>query len=158
MVVVKNRDGPSSLGTLESAGSQKWVDEMSWIFACSYKFRKTKIYLNNNWQGMVKNGRGLIDHVTLKSGVSRKWFDKLSRLIEWFLHADSDGIIFDLTAIYSVSLTFINAGGPLQLYLARVSYFEWPQDSVFSLFWNILLGHALTFTRKKSEAVRTCSV
>ena len=47
---------------------------------------------------MVKNEWGLIDHRTLKSGVSQKWFDELSRLIEWFLHADSDGIIFGLTA------------------------------------------------------------
>ena len=34
---------------------------------------------------------------TLKSGVSHKWFDELSRLIEWFLHGDSDWIIFGLT-------------------------------------------------------------
>ena len=33
---------------------------------------------------------------TLKSGVSHKRFDELSRLIESFLHADSDGIIFGL--------------------------------------------------------------
>ena len=44
--------------------------------------------------GMVENGWGLIDHGTLKLGVSRKWFDELSRLTGWFLHADSDGIIF----------------------------------------------------------------
>ena len=47
---------------------------------------------------MVKNGWGLIDHGTLKSSVSHKWFDELSRLTEWFLHADSDGIIFGLAA------------------------------------------------------------
>ena len=35
--------------------------------------------------------QGLIDHGTLGSGVSHKWLDKLSRLIEWFVHADSDG-------------------------------------------------------------------
>ena len=46
---------------------------------------------------MVKNGRGLIDPGTVKSGVSHKWFDELSRLIEWFLHAENDGIIFGLT-------------------------------------------------------------
>ena len=39
---------------------------------------------------------GLIDHGALKSGVSYKWFDELSRLIEWFLHADIDGIILGL--------------------------------------------------------------
>ena len=32
-----------------------------------------------------------IDHKTIKSGVSHKWFDELSRLIEWFVDADSDG-------------------------------------------------------------------
>ena len=47
---------------------------------------------------MVKNGRGLIDHRTRKSGASHKLFGKLSRLIELlFLHADIDWIIFDLT-------------------------------------------------------------
>ena len=44
--------------------------------------------------GVVKNGRGLKDRGILKPGISYKWFDELSRLIEWFLHADSDGIIF----------------------------------------------------------------
>ena len=47
---------------------------------------------------MVKNGQGLIHHGTPKSGVSHKPFAELSRLVEWFLHADSDGIIFGLTA------------------------------------------------------------
>ena len=47
---------------------------------------------------MVKNEWGLIDHGTLKLGVFHKWFDELSILIEWFLHADSDGIIFSLMA------------------------------------------------------------
>ena len=47
---------------------------------------------------MVKNGWGLLDHETLKSGVFPKWFDELSRLIEWYLDADSDGIIFGLIA------------------------------------------------------------
>ena len=56
---------------------------------------------------MVKNEYGLIDHGTLKSGVSHKWFDELSILIQWFLYADSDGIIFGLmtSPINFVSLT-----------------------------------------------------
>ena len=58
---------------------------MRWFFTCWYKFRKPKSYFNNHWVGMVKNGQGLIDHGTLKSGVSHKWFDELSRSIEWFL-------------------------------------------------------------------------
>ena len=47
---------------------------------------------------MFKNRWDLIDHGTLKSGVSHKWFDELSRLIKWFLHANSDGISFSLMA------------------------------------------------------------
>ena len=54
-------------------------------------------YFNNYWVGVAKNGWDLKDPVTLKPGIiSHKWFDELSRLTEWFLHAD------------------INAGGPLQ--------------------------------------------
>ena len=56
--------------------------------------------------GMVKNRWGFTDHGTLKPGVSHKWFDELSRLIEWFLHADSDGIIFYST----LYLWHLNAG------------------------------------------------
>ena len=57
---------------------------------------------------MIKTEWGLIDHGTLKSGVSHKWFDELSILIECFLHADSDGVIFGFMAswMYFVSLTF----------------------------------------------------
>ena len=47
---------------------------------------------------MLKNVRGLVDHGTLKPGVPREWSDKLSWLIEWFLHADSDAAIFGSTA------------------------------------------------------------
>ena len=47
---------------------------------------------------MVNNGWGLLDHETLKSGVFPKWFDEWSRLIEWYLDTDSDGIIFGLIA------------------------------------------------------------
>ena len=46
---------------------------------------------------MHKNGWNLLDHGTLKSGVSHKWFDGLSKLTEWFLHADSNWTIFGLT-------------------------------------------------------------
>ena len=47
---------------------------------------------------MVKNGWGFRDHGTLKSGISHKWFDELSRLTEWFLCTDSDGMAFGLTS------------------------------------------------------------
>ena len=33
---------------------------------------------------------------TVKLGLFHIWFDESSRLIEWFLHADSDSIIFGL--------------------------------------------------------------
>ena len=49
---------------------------------------------------MVKNGGGLIDYGTHKSGVSHKWFDELSRLMECFLHADSDGTIFGFQVFF----------------------------------------------------------
>ena len=69
---------------------------MSWFFACRYNFRKAKSYFNSFWVGMVKNRQGLTDHGTLKSSVSHKWLYELRRLNEWFLHTDSDGIIFSL--------------------------------------------------------------
>ena len=47
---------------------------------------------------MVKNGWGIRDHGTLKSGASHNWFDELSRLIELFLCTESDGMVFGLTS------------------------------------------------------------
>ena len=44
----------------------------------------------------MENGRGVIDHRPLKSGVSHKCFDEM---IERFLHVDSDRIIFGLMTI-----------------------------------------------------------
>ena len=40
---------------------------------------------------MMEKGWGFTDHGTLKLGVFHKWFDKLSRLIEWYLYTGSDG-------------------------------------------------------------------
>ena len=77
---------------------------------------KGKSYFNNYWVGVVKNGWHLKDCGILKPGMSHEWFHELSRLIEWFLHADSEGITFCCT----LYLWHLNAGGPLQLYLARV--------------------------------------
>ena len=120
-MLVRNGNGLLGLETPKSALSQEWIDEMSRFFSCWYKFRKAKSCFNNYWVSMVKNEYGLIDHGTLKSGVSHKWFDELSILIEWFLHADSDGIIFGLMASpIHLYLWHLNGGGPLQLYLARV--------------------------------------
>ena len=115
-MLVRNGCGLLGLQTLKSTVSKEWIDEKSWLFSCWYKFRKAKSYFN-------KNEWGLIDHGTLESVVSQKWCDNLSILIEWFLHANSDGIIFDLmaTPIYFVLyLWHLNGGGPLHLQLARV--------------------------------------
>ena len=48
--------------------------------------------------GVVKNRRGILYYGSLKLSASHKWFDELSKLIKWFLHADSDWIISDLIA------------------------------------------------------------
>ena len=72
MVVFKKGRGLLGLaGSLKSAVSQEWINEMSWFFA----------YFNNYWLAMGKNGQGLIDFGTFESGVSDQWFDELSRLI-----------------------------------------------------------------------------
>ena len=57
---------------------------------------------------MLKNGRDLLDHGTLKSTVSHKWFDELIFACwEWL-----NNFWFDhQSALYSVSLTFV--GCPL---------------------------------------------
>ena len=65
-----------------AAVSQKWIDEMSWFFACWYQFRKAKSCFNTYWVSVVRNGWGLIDYGTLESNVSHKWFDELSKMIE----------------------------------------------------------------------------
>ena len=113
MIMVKNWCCLLGFRTVKSAVSQEWIEGLRWFFACWYKFRKAKSYFNHYWVGMVKNGRGLIDHGTLKSGASHKSFDEFSRLTDWFLYADSDGIIFSLTD--SLNLWHLNARGPLQL-------------------------------------------
>ena len=93
MVVIKNGYGLLGLRILKSAVSQEWIDELGGFFACWCKFMKAKSYFDNYWVGVVKTGQGLKVRGTLKFGVSHKWFDEFSRLIEWFLHADSDGIL-----------------------------------------------------------------
>ena len=96
--MVKNGRSILGLWTLKSAVFQEWVDEMGWFLACWYKFRKVKSCFYNYWVDMVKNRWGITDYGTHKSGVSHNWFDELSRLIEWYLLADSDGIVFVLMA------------------------------------------------------------
>ena len=52
--------------------------------------------------GVVKNWQGVKDHGTPKPSTSWKWFNKLMRLIEWLLHADSDGILLFSFKWYSI--------------------------------------------------------
>ena len=47
MVVIKNGRDLLGLGTLKSALSQEWTDELGWFFAGWYKFMKAKSYFNN---------------------------------------------------------------------------------------------------------------
>ena len=102
VVVIQNACGILlGHGTLKSAASQGLIDVKSWFFACWYKFRKAKNYFNDYWVGIVKSEWDLLDHETLKSRVLHKWFTEPSRLIEWYLHADSDEIIFVLIVQYT---------------------------------------------------------
>ena len=80
MVVVLNGHGFLDNGTLKSAVSQEWIDELSQCFACWYKFREAKSYFNNCWIGMVKNGCGILVNGALKSGIFWEWLDDL----RWF--------------------------------------------------------------------------
>ena len=45
--MVKNGHGLLGLGTVKSAVTQELMDEISWFFACWYKFREAKSYFNN---------------------------------------------------------------------------------------------------------------
>ena len=65
MVVITNGCGHLGLGTLKSAVSQEWMNELGWFFACWYKFMKAKNHFNNYRVGVVENGRGLKDCGTL---------------------------------------------------------------------------------------------
>ena len=59
------------------------------------KLKITLIIIGWAWSEICEN---VLDHGTLKWGVFPKWFDELSRLIEQYLDADKDGIIFGLIA------------------------------------------------------------
>ena len=90
VIVVINRCSLLDHGTLKAVKNQ---------------FMKWAHFLHadtNYWVGMFKNGADLLDHGTIKSDVSQKSFDE-SRLIEWFLHTDSDSIIFGfITNLFSI--------------------------------------------------------
>ena len=115
-MVTKNERGLLGLRTLKSAVSQEWIDELGWFLAYWYKFMKAKSYFNNCWVSVVKNGRGLkivglLNQVYLTNDL-KNWADWLN---EFCMLIDSDGIIFYST----LYLWHLNAGSPLQLYLAR---------------------------------------
>ena len=55
MVVVKNGHGLFGHGTLKAAVSQEWIDEVSWFFACWYKY-KVKVTLIIIWWVELKAG------------------------------------------------------------------------------------------------------
>ena len=77
-------------GTLESAVSKKWMNELSWFSACSCRVSgKLKVTLGMH---MVKYSCDLLGPGTLKSAL----FQLKNKLMNWadFLHAGSDGIIF----------------------------------------------------------------
>ena len=55
--------------------------------------------INDYCVDILKNGyETFFYYWTLKSGASHKLIDELSSMIEWFLNADSDWMIFGLTA------------------------------------------------------------
>ena len=68
---------------------------------------------------MVKNRQFLIYHGTqnhgpYELGVSHIWFDELRRIIEWFVHGDSDGrnnVWFDCQS--TLYVLHLNTKGPL---------------------------------------------
>ena len=118
-MVNKNGWGLFGFRALKSAVSQylknwliNWADFL-YVDTNVGKLKVTLIILGGHGQKWVRPWRWW-DSKIRKPSVSQKWFDKLSKLIEWFLHADSDGIIFYST----LYLWHQNAGGPLQFYLA----------------------------------------
>ena len=90
-MVVKN--GFLGLRTLKSAVFQEWMMKWADFLHADTNLGKLKVTLIIiGWVWSKK------DQLTYDSGVTHKWFDELSRLIAWFLHADSDVVIFGLTA------------------------------------------------------------
>ena len=120
-MLVKNGPGLLGLGTLKSAVFQEWMDETSWFLACWYKFSKAKSYFNSYWVGMVKNEG---NEIYLTNDLL-KWADWLKDFCMLI-------VMDDQSTLY---LWHLNAGGPLQLYLARVLRKipfgqKWPQNTI----------------------------
>ena len=77
-----------SHGTLKSAVSQEWMDELSWfldVHTYSGKLKITLIVIGWAWSNMGV-GFGLLAHGTLKSAVFQEWIDELSWLFAcWYV-------------------------------------------------------------------------
>ena len=61
-------------------------DEVAWFFACLYKFMEIKSWLKNIWWGVVKNGCGHSDHMTLKLAVSQEGIDEINGFFWMLVH------------------------------------------------------------------------
>ena len=64
---------------LKSNMSLEQTDEITWFFACWYKFMDSKSWVKNIGMGVVNNGYGHSGYRTLKLAVSQginiiKWF------------------------------------------------------------------------------------
>ena len=136
--MVKNWYGLLNHGTLKFIKFKNELMKLADFFACWYKLSEVKSYVTNYWKGMVKNRQGLLDHGTLKSGVSHKWFDQLSRLIDWFLRGDSNGMILgwsaNLLSIFNIQMLVIHCS------CLRLLFFSYPGDFCLDSFNNFLYG------------------
>ena len=81
------------LGTVKSAVSQEWIDELNWCCVCLCKFRKAKSYCNRYGVGVGKYEHGLLGHGTLRSALSQEWIDELSWGFFGFF-ACNDAVVF----------------------------------------------------------------
>ena len=136
--MVKNWCGLLNHGTLKFTKFKTELMKLADFFACWYKLSEVKSHVANYWKDMVKNRQGLLDHGTLKSSVSHKWFDQLSRLIDWFLHGDSNGMILgwsvNLLSIFNIQMLVIHCS------CLRLLFFSYPSDFYLGSFNNFLYG------------------
>ena len=91
----------------------EWIDEMSWIFACWYKFRKTECLFNNYLVGTLKMTENfqimrLKKQVYLTNGLMNRadWLNNF-----WMLIVTQYFLVW--SPIYSIYLIF--AGCPVVL-------------------------------------------
>ena len=127
--------------TKKQLGNRHFVTVISWwwfligtfwtpiscLFACWYKFTKSENYFYNYWVGMLENGRGLLDHEILKSGVSHKWFDALIRLTGWMIGGESSLYLWLLIYLGNILLLSYGWKGvqPIRLQDSLITYTSW---------------------------------